>query len=148
MRFRPRARSSEHCRGSCTVSRISFLTCCRPPMSSQHMPGICSHTPVTATPTQTQLQQKPTETNHETLGAPMAMAWASCSISKAELRSWLRMVTPLEHRSSSCQPPLDKEQHHQATCVFRGSMCISGVHVCFGETCPCSAGLNMSIVKI
>lgn len=46
-----------------------------------------------------------------TFGAPMALDWALCSVSRAQQKSCFMMVTPLEHKSSCRLPPLNKQQH-------------------------------------
>lgn len=116
VRFRPRTSNSGCCSGSCTVSKISFLTCCRPPTSSQRTSGICSqryysHIYSDISP---QGQQ---ESTYITLGAPTALAWTSCSVSNATVKSWFKRVTPLLH-SSFCCPPLDKHIQNQRSLML------------------------------
>lgn len=45
-----------------------------------------------------------------TFGAPTDLDWASCSTSRAKVKSWFWTVTPLEHRSSCCREALDTQK--------------------------------------
>lgn len=111
MRFRPRTSNSGCCSGSCTVSKISFLTCCRPPTSSQRTSGICSQRYYSHIYSDTYPQGQQASI-YITLGAPTAVAWTSCSVCNATVKSGFKRVTPLLH-SSFCCPPLDKHIQNQ-----------------------------------
>lgn len=93
------------------MSKISFLTCCRPPTSSQRTSGICSQRYYSHICSDTPHQGQQ-ESTYITLGAPTAVAWTSCRVSNATVKSWFKRVTPLLH-SSFCSPPLDKHIPNQ-----------------------------------